>query len=89
MHILIVIVFGLVALGVFAAAGALTGKTAGLKNAAGIFIWFWLAVSVVNGAFGVFQAGIPVVNEIGAFIPIFGVPGLAAWYLAYKYGADR
>ncbi|MBI4273900.1 MAG: hypothetical protein HY659_04300 [Rhizobiales bacterium] len=89
MHILIVIAVGLIALGIFVGAGALTGKTAGLKNAAGIFIWFWLAVAVVYGAFGVFQAGIPVVNEIAAFIPIYGVPGLAAWYLAYKYGADR
>jgi hypothetical protein len=33
----------------------------------------------------VVHAGIPVINEIGAFIPIFGIPAALAWYLAYKY----
>ena len=30
-------------------------------------------------------AGIPVLNEVAAFVPIFGIPAVAAWYLAYKY----
>jgi hypothetical protein len=34
----------------------------------------------------VLRAGIPVINEVGAFIPIFGVPAAIAWYLAYRYG---
>jgi hypothetical protein len=51
-----------------------------------VFIWAWLAASVVNGAVGVLRAGIPLVNEIGAFIPIFGIPAALAWYLAYKHG---
>ena len=52
-----------------------------------ILCWVvWLVASIVNGAFGVMHAGIPVINEIGAFIPIFGVPAALAWYLAYKRG---
>jgi hypothetical protein len=35
---------------------------------------------------GVTQAGIPLINEIAAFIPIFGIPAAAAWFLAYRYG---
>ena len=31
------------------------------------------------------QAGIPLLNEIGAFIPIFGIPAAIAWYFAYRY----
>jgi len=26
-------------------------------------------------------------NEIGAFIPIFGIPTAVAWYLAYRHAA--
>jgi hypothetical protein len=35
-----------------------------------------------NGAIGVLQAGIPLLNEVAAFIPIFCVPAVAAWYLS-------
>jgi hypothetical protein len=34
----------------------------------------------------VLQAGIPLLNEVGAFIPIFGVPALVAWYLSRRPG---
>jgi hypothetical protein len=49
-----------------------------------IFVWVWLAASVVNGAVGVIYANIPLVNEIAAFIPIFGIPAAAAWYLSRR-----
>jgi hypothetical protein len=49
----------------------------------------WLAASVLNGFVGVYKASIPVINEAGAFILIFGIPAAAAWYLAYRYGAAR
>jgi len=29
--------------------------------------------------------GIPLINEVGAFIPIFGIPAAVAWYLAYRH----
>jgi hypothetical protein len=35
-----------------------------------VFIWVWLVASIINGAFGVMRVGIPIVNEIGAFVPI-------------------
>ena len=53
-----------------------------------IFVWVWLTAALINGMAGVPRAGIPVLNEIGAFIPIFGIPVLAAWYLATRHGAD-
>jgi hypothetical protein len=46
----------------------------------------WLAASILNAAVGVTQAGIPLINEIGAFVPIFGIPAAAAWYLAFRHG---
>lgn len=84
MHILMVTAIGLVLLGAFALGGYLFNKTTGLADGAYYFIWFWLAASVVNGIFGVARAGIPVINEIGALIPIFGIPAAIAWYLSYK-----
>ena len=87
MHIAIVVIGGLLALAVF----YFGYRFAGLNPAAGaaLFIWVWLVASVLNGAVGVFKAGIPVINEIAAFIPIFGIPAAVAWYLAYRYGAAR
>ena len=57
------------------------------QSGAAIFIWVWLASALLNGAVGVFRAGIPLLNEFGAFIPIFGIPAAIAWYLAYKHRA--
>jgi hypothetical protein len=86
-HILMIVVAGLVALGVFAFGGHLLDGQAGMRRAVRVFIWVWLVASAVNAVFGVVQAGIPVINEIGAFIPIFGIPAALAWYLARRSGA--
>ena len=83
MHILIVVVIGLLALAAFYFGAGLVGASS--KAGAFAFIWLWFVASVGNGAFGVLRAGIPVLNEVGAFIPIFGIPAVVAWYLAYKY----
>jgi hypothetical protein len=48
------------------------------------FIWVWLLASIANGAVGVVQAGIPLLNEVAAFVPIFGVPAAVAWYLSQR-----
>jgi hypothetical protein len=87
MHILIVVAVGLVALAVCYFGAGVIGKSA--AQGAALFIWLWLAASVVNGIFGVVRAGIPILNEIGAFIPIFGIPAAIAWYLAYRAGAGN
>jgi hypothetical protein len=82
MHILIVTVIGLVALAVFFVGASLIGR--GSAAGASLFIWVWLVASILNGVIGVVRAGIPVVNEIGALIPIFGIPAAVAWFLASR-----
>jgi hypothetical protein len=83
MHILMLIVIGLVLLAVFFFGARLLSWSE--KSGATAFIWVWLVASIVNGALGVMRAGIPIINEIGAFIPIFGIPAALAWYLARRY----
>jgi hypothetical protein len=84
MHIVIVTLGGLIALAMF----YLGARMFGWAPATGaiVFIWAWLAASILNGAVGVLKAGIPVINEVGAFIFIFGIPAAAAWILAYRVG---
>jgi hypothetical protein len=86
MHIAIMTAVGLAALAVFAAGGYAAGGNAGLVKAARVFIWLWLAAAIINGAFGLLFAGIPLLNEVAAFVPIFGVPAGLAWYLALRLG---
>ena len=83
MHIAMLVAAGLVALAVFYFGAGLMGRTR--AQGAARFIWVWLAASVLNGAVGVTQAGIPLVNEIAAFVPIFGIPAAVAWYLRYRH----
>ncbi len=84
MHIAMLVAAGLVGLAAFYFGANLMGRTR--EQGAARFIWIWLAASILNAAVGVMQAGIPLVNEIGAFIPIFGIPAGIAWYLAYRHG---
>jgi hypothetical protein len=81
MHIAMLVGIGLVVLAAFYFGAGLFGTSG--KIGAAVFIWVWLAASIVNGFVGVYRAGIPVLNEVGAFIPIFGIPAALAWYLAY------
>jgi hypothetical protein len=83
MHILMLVVIGLVVLAVFLFGARLLNRSE--KSGATAFIWVWLVASSINGAFGVMRVGIPIVNEIGAFVPIFGIPAALACYLAYRY----
>jgi ABC-type Na+ efflux pump permease subunit len=80
----IVIIGGLAALALFYFGYRMFGRPP--AAAAALFIWVWLAASVLNGAVGVLIARIPLINEIGAFILIFGIPAAVAWYLAYRVG---
>jgi hypothetical protein len=84
MHILLVVAFGLVALATFVLIAFLLKQSGWGFDGASVFIWVWLAASLANGAVGVFYAGIPLVNEIAAFVPIFGIPAGAAWYLSRR-----
>lgn len=87
MHILIVTVTGLLALAVLSTGARLLGIRA--ASAASLFVWLWLVVAVVSGLFGVGRAGIPVINEVGAFVPIFGIPAAAAWLLIFRSRGKR
>ena len=84
MHIVIVTSGGLIALAAFYFGARLFGWAP--ATGAVVFIWAWLAASLLNGAVGVLRAGIPILNEVGAFVLIFGIPAAAAWYLAYRHG---
>jgi hypothetical protein len=84
MHIVIVVAGGLVALAAFYFGYRMFGRPA--AAGAALFIWVWLIASILNGAVGVLGAGVPLINEAGAFIPIFGIPAALAWYLAYRHG---
>jgi hypothetical protein len=84
MHIVIVTIGGLIALAMFYLGARLFGWAS--ATGAVVFIWAWLVAAVLNGAVGVFKAGIPVINELGAFVVIFGIPAAVAWYLAYRVG---
>jgi hypothetical protein len=84
-HILILVVIGLIVLALCVLVGRFAGGRAHGADGARAFIWIWLLTAIANGAVGVMQAGIPMLNEIGAFIPIFGVPALVAWYLSRRF----
>jgi hypothetical protein len=78
MHILMLVVIGVALLAVMYYGPRLAGLT---FDGAWYFIWLWLAVSILNGFYGHLHAGIAMINEIGAFIPIFGIPAALASYL--------
>jgi hypothetical protein len=86
-HVLILIVIGHVVLAAFVVVAGLINRNGNAVDGARQFIWVWLVAALANGAVGVLQAGIPLVNELAAFIPIFGVPAAAAWYLSRRHAA--
>ena len=78
MHILMFVVIGVALLAVMHYGPRFAGMN---FDGAWYFIWVWLVISIINGFYGHIRAGIPVINEIGAFIPIFGIPAALAWFL--------
>ena len=78
MHILMVTIAGLILLAIMHYGPGLIGQS---FAGASWFIWVWLVLAIANGLYGHFRAGIPLINEIGAFISIFGIPAALAWYL--------
>jgi hypothetical protein len=82
-HSVMLILIGLLSLGVVVLIATLINKRAG--DGARVFIWLWLVASVINSGIGFFRYNIPLLNEMGAFIVIFGVPAAVAWYLSKKF----
>jgi hypothetical protein len=87
MHILMLVVFGFIALAVFVAGASMFNRRGGSLNGAEIFIVVWLVAALVNSVVGVVYAGSPLLNEAGAFVVIFGLPAAVAWYLSRRYKA--
>ncbi|HZT46936.1 MAG TPA: hypothetical protein VFA64_03105 [Hyphomicrobiaceae bacterium] len=83
MHVVTMIAGGLVALGVFILAAVLLGRT--MADGARVFIWPWLAVSIVDMLVGVYWAGYPYSVEVPVLVLVFGVPAIAAWLLARRF----
>jgi hypothetical protein len=77
------VVGGLVALGIFVLAARLLGH--GVADGARVFIWPWLAVSLVNMLIGVYWANIPFNVEIAVLLVVFGVPAGLAWLVARRF----
>lgn len=86
-HIVIVVIGGLAGLALFWFGYRMFGRPP--QRGAALFIGAWLIASLLNAAVGVLRVGIPLINELGAFIPIFGIPAAAAWYLSNRGGAVR
>ena len=82
MHILMWTAAGIVLLAVFVAIASLVNKGRGPAplDGARIFIWVWFVAALANGYNGWAHHGIPFINEIAAFVPIFGIPAAAAWF---------
>ena len=80
MHTLTLVVGGLVALGIFVLAAVLLGRR--VADGARVFVWPWLAASVVNMLLGVYWANMPFSVEVPVLIVVFGVPAAVAWLVA-------
>jgi hypothetical protein len=85
MHILIVTIIGLIVLALFVLVTRWMGS--GAAAGARAFIPVWLIAALANGVYGMVSAGIPLINEIGALIPIFGIPTGVAWLVAKRADA--
>ena len=80
MHMLMLVVGGLVALGIFVLAAVLLRRR--IADGARVFVWPWLAASVINMLIGMYWANIPFSVELPVLIVVFGVPAAVAWFVA-------
>lgn len=71
-------------------AAALSARRVGERSIRGgtIFIWTWLAFTLVDFAIGV-QAGHGVLMELAIHALVFAVPVAAAWYLSRRRRLSR
>jgi hypothetical protein len=86
MFVLLLTIAGFVVLAATMFIATSTGKRA--ADGARIFIWLWLVASLINGAYGFFGHSIPLINEVGAFIVIFGAPAAVAWFVSKKFTSE-
>lgn len=89
MHTIFMIGIGLLGLALVLGAGLIFGGASGIRMATRWFLGAWLLVSLVNGAFGYFQAGIPLGTEIAVFFAIFGIPAVVAIFASRRVARDQ
>jgi hypothetical protein len=85
MHIVTLIAIGLVLLLCFVAMGRVCYSEGGVGKGAWYFFQVWLVIAVVNAGYGIVSAKLPILNEVAAFMPIFGVPGGIAYLLSRRF----
>jgi hypothetical protein len=82
MHVVTMVAGGLLMLGIFALTAVLLRRP--VADGARIFIWPWLAISVLNLLAGVYWANIPLSVEIPVLAVVFAVPAGVAWFLTRR-----
>lgn len=82
MHIVNWTIAGFLMLALFVLAALAINRRRGKNKVDGakFFIGVWLFAALFNFYDGWTNHDIPVVNEIAAFVPIFGLPAVAAWF---------
>jgi uncharacterized membrane protein YwaF len=87
MHTLRITLMGLILLSVFVFVAAQINqrKNRPAVDGAYLFIWVWLAASIVNFSIGVFVAGYSVLTELAVHLVVFGVPAGVAWFLSSRF----
>jgi hypothetical protein len=70
MHVAMLVAFGLVALAAFVLVAKGLGRRGLPYSAPKLFIVVWLIASLLN--------------EVSAFIPIFGIPAAVAWWVMHS-----
>jgi dolichyl-phosphate-mannose--protein O-mannosyl transferase len=84
LHIVNWTIAGLLVLALFILAAGFINRRRGKNSVDGakFFIGVWFFAALFNFYNGWAAHGIPFVNEVAAFVPIFGIPAAAAWLLA-------
>lgn len=82
MHTLNWTIAGFLVLALFILAALAINRLRRMKaiDGAKFFVGVWLFAALFNFYDGWINHGIPFVNEIAAFLPIFGLPSAAAWF---------
>jgi hypothetical protein len=80
LRIVVLVVFGFIVLGLFLLSAPLLKRTR--PQAAALFMRAWFVGALVNAGYGV-NAGLAIDKELLAFLPIYGIPAVVAWWLAY------
>lgn len=84
MRTLTIIAIGMAVMLLFLTVAHFVNKSrgAGFVDGGRLFVWFWLAATLANGAYGFFVHHVSLLVELGVFAIAFGAPAGSAWYLS-------